>query len=253
MLILLPPSEGKTTPVAGKPLDLTSLSLPDLTPARERMLDTLVALSARKDAADVLGVGKTLADEVLRNAALLRSPTANASAIYTGVLYEALDFASLSVSARRRANRHVAIASSLFGLVRPSDKIPAYRLSGDVALANVGVVSTYWARHLSPVADAVFGSGLVVDLRSGTYAKFWKPTAPTVSVVSVRVLHEVGGVRKVVSHFNKASKGRIVRAVLEDGGVPKTAAAFADQLRDLGWKVEDGPRQSTLDVVVETL
>ena len=57
----------------------------------------------------------------------------------------------------------------------------------------------------------------------------------------------------MVSHFNKATKGRLVRALLEDGAQPATPAAFADLLRDLGWKVEEGDpgRAGTrLDVVV---
>ena len=67
-------------------------------------------------------------------------------------------------------------------------------------------------------------------------------------VATVRVLHEHQGQRKVVSHFNKATKGRIVRALLESGADPRTPARLADALRDLGWTVElDGGR---LDVVV---
>jgi hypothetical protein len=67
------------------------------------------------------------------------------------------------------------------------------------------------------------------------------------------VLHEVDGRRQVVSHFNKATKGRIVRAVLEDGGRPRTPTGLADLLRDLGWSVEVGPatpKGTRLDVVV---
>jgi cytoplasmic iron level regulating protein YaaA (DUF328/UPF0246 family) len=97
----------------------------------------------------------------------------------------------------------------------------------------------------------------VVDLRSSTYASFWRP-APDLArkVVTMRVLHEVAGTRKVVSHFNKATKGRIVRALLEDGAAPSSVARFADQLGALGWKVELGPagRHGTqLDVVVSDL
>ena len=97
----------------------------------------------------------------------------------------------------------------------------------------------------------------MVDLRSSTYASFWRP-APDLArrVVTVRVLHEVDGTRKVVSHFNKATKGRIVRALLEDGTAPGTPARFADHLVGLGWKAELGPagRHGTqLDVVVSDL
>ena len=54
-----------------------------------------------------------------------------------------------------------------------------------------------------------------------------------------------------MSHFNKATKGRIVRALLEDGTAPGTPARFADHLGALGWKVEQGGNR--LDVVVSDL
>jgi cytoplasmic iron level regulating protein YaaA (DUF328/UPF0246 family) len=84
------------------------------------------------------------------------------------------------------------------------------------------------------------------------YAAFWRP-APEVRVATVRVLHEHQGQRKVVSHFNKATKGRIVRALLESGATPSTPARLAEALRDLGWTVEEGrPGRAgvQLDVVV---
>jgi hypothetical protein len=70
------------------------------------------------------------------------------------------------------------------------------------------------------------------------------------------VLHQVGAERKVVSHFNKATKGRLVRSLLESGATPRTPGALADVIRDLGWKVELGDPAKhgrQLDVIVEEL
>ena len=258
MLILLPPSEGKTPPRRGRPLDLGTLGFPALEPHRAEMLAALVDLCTTREApvaAEVLGLGRTQIDEVHRDAGLMRAPSARADRVYSGVLYEALDLPSLDGSARRRATSWLAVTSGLFGLLRPVDRIPAYRLSGDVSLPGIGPVSTYWGRRLdSSVRDAA-GSGLVVDLRSSTYASFWRPAPDLVPrVVTVRVLHDVDGSRKVVSHFNKATKGRLVRDLLLDGAAPRTPARFADHLRVLGWKVETGPpgRHGTrLDIVVD--
>ena len=151
----------------------------------------------------------------------------------------------------------LAVTSSLFGLVRPADRIPAYRLSGDTTLPGLGPVAAVWRDALGPAVDEALGTGLLVDLRSTMYAAFWRPPADLAPrVATVRVLHESNGKRQVVSHFNKATKGRIVRAVLEHGGNPRTPAQLADLLRDLGWKVEEaGPtRKGTqLDVVVSEL
>jgi cytoplasmic iron level regulating protein YaaA (DUF328/UPF0246 family) len=260
VLILLPPSEGKAAPTRGTRLGLGSLDFPGLTDARETVLSALVELcdvTAEEDVAAagrVLGLGPTQLDQVRRNAGLLTAPTARADRIYTGVLYDALDLASLDPAARRRATRWLVIMSSLFGAVRPSDPISSYRLSGDTSLPGIGTVSTFWRRHLDATLADAAGGGLVVDLRSSTYASFWKPPAELASrVATVRVLHEVDGRRSVVSHFNKATKGRIVRALLADGRVPRTPVDLADHLGALGWTVEPqqpGRGGQQLDVVV---
>ncbi len=259
MLILLPPSEGKSTPSRGKPLDLAALSSPALGAARAEVLDALVTL-CREDpdrAATVLGLSAGQRELVERNAELLRAPTARADRIYTGVLYDALDVESLPAAAKRRATSRLGVASSLFGLVRLGDRIPSYRLSGDVSLPPLGPVAGVWREALAPVMGEAIGTGLLVDLRSGMYAAFWRP-GPDLArrTATVRVLHEHQGTRKVVSHFNKATKGRIVRALLEDGADPRTPAALASTLERLGWTVEVGAPTKTgtqLDVVVSEL
>jgi uncharacterized protein len=254
VLILLPPSEGKSAPRRGKPLDLPSLSFSVLTDPRRTVLDALVDLCrshSPEHAAEVLGLGRTQADLVEQDAVLPTAPTARADAVYTGVLYEALDPGSLSPAARRRATSWLAVASGLFGVVRPHDRIPAYRLSPQVSLPGVGTVARHWAAHLAPAVEEARGRGLVVDLRSGAYVPFWRPGRADSGVVSIRVLHEVDGRRSVVSHFNKATKGRLVRSLLEDGTAVASVTDLVEQLRDLGWLVEhDGAR---LDVVVSDL
>lgn len=257
MLILLPPSEGKSEPRRGTSLDLDRLGSPGLGAARGQVLDALLA-HCNDDpaaAATTLGLGPTQLDLVTRNANLRSAPTARADRIYTGVLYDALGFDSLSSAAKRRAATRVAVMSSLFGMVRPGDPIPAYRLSGDASLPGVGSIAGFWREHLPESIQEALGSGLLVDLRSGMYAAFWRPGPEQAKrVATVRVLHEHNGTRKVVSHFNKATKGRIVRAVLEDGAKPRTPAQFADLLRDHGWTVEEsavGAKGVQLDVVVD--
>ncbi|TNC46166.1 peroxide stress protein YaaA [Mumia zhuanghuii] len=251
MLVLLPPSEGKSLPRRGRPLDLDTLSFPALTQTRRRLGEALVDLcvSDPDKAATVLGLGPTQADAVARDAALWELPTARADAVYDGVLYAALDLDTLDPAARRRASRSLAFASALFGLLRPADRIPAYRLSGNVTLPGLGTVASQWREVLGPVVEGALGSGLLVDLRSSTYAALWKPPHEVAArTATVRVLHESDGRRTVVSHFNKATKGRLVRELLVEGAAPRTVVALAETWRDLGWTVEEHGRR--LDVVV---
>jgi uncharacterized protein len=254
VLILLPPSEGKT-PGRGRPLDLANLSLPELTAARGRILDTLVA-RCRDDpagAATMLGLGPTQTDEVAVNAALRTAPTRAAIGLYTGVLYDALDFDTLGTGAKSLLRRTTMIFSGLWGVVRLGDRIPAYRLAVGVNLPGLGGLGTFWRGEMSAAMNALAGGGLVIDLRSGVYAPMWVPA----KVATVRVLHErtVAGVtgRSVVSHFNKATKGRIVRDLAQAGARPRTVAQLVAALRDLKYTVEEPGRPGQLDVVVAEL
>lgn len=224
MLILLPPSETKSTGGSGAPLDLPGLSWPELTDVRRGIADDLVALAADRGAAmAALKLGPKLAAEVDANAELFSSPTMPALDRYTGVLFDALDAGTLSPAARSR----LAVGSALFGVVGGEDMIPKYRLSGGSKLpranAGDGAAPTMRARWGKSITGALSGGdhGLVVDLRSGTYMNLGKvPGAVTATVLTA------GG--KVVSHFNKHHKGLLARALAEAGaGVDSLGAAVA--------------------------
>ncbi|WP_377271794.1 peroxide stress protein YaaA [Peterkaempfera sp. SMS 1(5)a] len=265
MLVLLPPSEGKAASGDGGPLALEGLSLPALAPARERVLDALVALCSSGDdtrAAEVLGLSEGLRGEVARNAVLRQAPALPAGQLYTGVLYDALDLAALPPAARTAAERSLLVFSGLWGAVRITDRIPPYRCSMGVKLPPLGGLGPYWRRALDRVLPEAAGDGLVLDLRSTAYAAAWRPAAEAASrTATVRVLHEreVGGVlkRSVVSHFNKATKGRLVRDLLQAGAEPRSTGELVSALRDLKYTVEQQPapagRPVPLDVVVTQL
>jgi cytoplasmic iron level regulating protein YaaA (DUF328/UPF0246 family) len=262
VLVLLPPSEGKTAARRGKPLDLGTLSFPELTPARETVLDRLVDVASTdpESLRVALGLSERQRDEVERDAALLTAPTATAGAVYSGVLYDALDLASLDAPAKRRAQRSVVVCSALFGALRLGDRIPAYRLSGDTVLPGLGRLAPVWRDPMAAALGAAASRGLLVDLRSGAYAALWKPTGDLAGrTVAVRVLQELpDGRRTVVSHFNKATKGRLVRQWLLDGADPRDADDLADACEKAGVVAELGPRPRAgavrgLDVVVSDL
>ncbi len=265
MLVLLPPSEGKASPGCGAPLDPESLSLPGLAPARAAVLDELVELCASDEekAREVLGLSEGLRGEVSKNAQLRTAGTRPAGEIYTGVLYDALGLAGLDTAARRRAGRSLLIFSGLWGAVRIGDRIPSYRCSMGVKLPGLGALGAYWRPYMAEVMPEAAGSGLVLDLRSAAYATAWKPKGELAGrTASVRVLHSqiVDGVEKrsVVSHFNKATKGRIVRDLLVAGVAPSGPAELVEVLRGLGYVVEAEPparsgKAWSIDVVVTEL
>jgi cytoplasmic iron level regulating protein YaaA (DUF328/UPF0246 family) len=245
VLILLPPSETKHPGGDGGPLDLAALTAPALTEVRTDLVETLVKLADDVPASRAaLGLSPAQDDEIARNAALWTSPTLPALHRYTGVLYDALDVRSMTRQQRARAGRRLAVGSALFGLVRAEDPIPAYRLSAGSALPGRPTLRALWKPALSPVLAAA--DELVVDLRSGSYAAL----APVAGAVTVTVLSErPDGSRSVVSHFNKAHKGRIARLLATTTGEPDDVVRLRSLLRRAGLHVEhDGGTALTLVV-----
>jgi uncharacterized protein len=244
VLILLPPSEGKTAPASGAPLDLTALAYPELNPTRERILAALVKLSSGRPARALaaLGLSPGQAGELERNAALPSAPAAPAAEVYTGVLYERLRLPELPAEAHER----VLIASALWGVLRPGDRIPAYRMSMDAQLPRLGGLAARWRK---PLRAALPDDGLVVDLRSGAYAAAWSPRVA--ERLTVRAFTERAGQRTAVSHMVKATRGDVARILLAAPARPRDAEAVAQLVAASGRAVEltRGPGGASLDVI----
>ena len=218
---------------------MPGLSHPGLEAPRRALLAALTTLCTDEPrrALSVLGLTPNQTEEVVRNQTLGTAPTAPAWQIYTGVLYGQLSAATLTPLQRARLADQVWIASALFGFVGFSDPIPAYRLSGDATLPKVGALAGFWREHLCPLLESE--PGLIVDLRSGTYVKLAPlPASVAERAVVLRVLQKMpSGPPKLLTHFNKATKGRLVRAVAQYKGQLKTPADFAQRVAKLGMDV----------------
>jgi len=243
VLVLLPPSETKAIGGRGAPLDLDRLAHPELNPVRAKLVDALVDLSADVPASlAALGLSERQASEVRRNAELRTSPTTPALDRYTGVLYDNLDLKTLTRAERSRAAERLAVASALFGVVRGGDPIPAYRLSGGSALPSVGPLGALWRPVLGPALAGVE----VIDLRSAPYSSLAKlPHAVTVRVVT----EDAAGRRQAVSHFNKAHKGLLARAIVRSRAGANSVRSLVRIAAAAGLRLEPTGERA-LDLVV---
>lgn len=236
VIVLLPPSETKRDGGDGPPLDLDALSVPELGPLRAALVDELVTLAADRPASrQALGISASQDGEIDRNAALRTATTMPAIERYTGVLYDALDVESLRGASASRARSRLAVGSALFGLLRADDPVPAYRLSATSKLPGGQTLAARWRPLLAPVLERLADHELIVDLRSGSYAALGRlPSAVQVDVVA----EHADGRRTVVSHFNKAHKGRLARVLAASRSEPADAAAVATLARRAGMHVE---------------
>lgn len=237
MFIALPPSEGKTPPTTGPALNLDTLSfLRDDVPARaahQTVAQGLAQVSGGPHWSKVLGISERLADQAAWNLNLDTAPCAPAAEVYTGVLYDAAGLSSVNLPAAAAAGARVGIFSGLWGVVDPSDLIPAYRLAMGVSLPGIGRLATHWKPVLANTL-APWAAGLVVDCRSADYAAAWNP-GPDAEVVQIRAAQERNGVRKTITHFAKHARGVLTGHLLRRSAtaVPQDAEQVADAAAEL--------------------
>jgi cytoplasmic iron level regulating protein YaaA (DUF328/UPF0246 family) len=137
------------------------------------------------------------------------SPTP-AISVYSGVLYQALDWPSLSASAKKRASSTVVIISAKYGAITPDTRIETYKEK---------INNKVMAAPVAKVLD-VIKTDLIIDCRSSTYKSVWG--APTDITVEIKVSTVVNGVRTVVTHMSKKSRGEVTRYLLQSTVVPQT-------------------------------
>lgn len=133
-----------------------------------------------------------------------------AMAVYSGVLYQGLGWQSLSAAAKKRGEASIAIISAKYGVVRPLDRIESYKEKIDNK-----AMSAIVAERLDPIKTP-----LIIDCRSSTYKTVWK--SPPDITVEVKVSTVIDGVRTVVTHMSKKTRGEITRWLLQSRSMPKS-------------------------------
>lgn len=125
--------------------------------------------------------------------------------VYTGVLYTALGWKTLTPSQQKLAQESIVIISAKYGAVRPLDPIQPYKEK---------IVNKEMAPKVAQVLDAI-ESELIIDCRSSTYQTVWQ--SPTEKTIEVKVFTLVDGQKKVITHMSKKTRGEVTRHILENG------------------------------------
>lgn len=205
------------------------------------------------NAAKVLGISVGQREWIEANAELADAPTAAAHEVYTGVLYQSLNYPGLPRAAAARADEQVWVCSALYGVVRLGEPIAAYRLTGGTTLPGLPRPSELWQAPITEViADA--DPDLVLDLRSGAYTSLWQPPeAWQPKVVTGKVWQlDRNGRRTSLSHHNKATKGLLTAALMRQSREISTPRALLGAAQRTGeghsWRAELRGRQ--LDIVL---
>lgn len=229
--ILLPPSEGKAAggcdaqawaDIIGNP---AVNAFTKLDPRRRALMAKLRSVQNREPTSalqKLFGVkGEALATAIATNQRLPDGPLLPASARYTGVMYDFMDVAGLAPPARAAFDANTVIFSGLWGMLRPTDLIPDYKLKMDAQLPRIGNVARHWRPQISTALRKTVRGQVVWDLLPGAHAHAWDSKGGQVARWQVKFVERVekdGTVQyRAITHWSKALKGALVRFICAEG------------------------------------
>jgi cytoplasmic iron level regulating protein YaaA (DUF328/UPF0246 family) len=128
--------------------------------------------------------------------------------VYTGVLYAALGWSTLTKAQQQLGQSCIAIISAKYGVVRPMDLIEPYKEK---------INNKKMADQVSLVLDGA-ESELIIDCRSSTYQGVWQ--SPVAITVEIKVFTKTDGVKKVITHMSKKTRGEVTHHILKSTKVP---------------------------------
>jgi len=136
---------------------------------------------------------------------IFSSPLMYAIERYKGVAYEYLHYASLDKDAQTYLKQNTIIFSNLYGAISGGDTIANYKVKQGNKIGDIEP-DRFYKDRFSYQLDLYFNNDDILDLRAGYYDKFYKPNKP---YTTLKFLKD----GKVVSHWAKAYRGLVLRAV----------------------------------------
>jgi hypothetical protein len=237
IFILIPPSEAKA-PGGSSTAKFGTFdgALGDVRAQVIGALAELVSTGTNDSCEKTLRVRGPLLERALASTNLLvarRAPLLPAWRRYSGVVWSALDPATLTIAQRRA----MLIPSGLYGVTSGNDLIADYRLKMDTSLAPLGNMARFWRPHVTSALVNRIGKSVVINLLPKEHEASidWTALEAECDVIKFTFAHSDG--RGAVGHSAKAVKGVLARKLLDDG------------LRDLesfefdGWRIRRSGEQ----------
>lgn len=246
--ILLPPAEGKQeggNPFAPDMFDYRTSNTFNyfhaLNPERRKLIDHLHSVIKDGDAnlETLFGVkDKALEAAIEANLNIYNAPLISALDRYSpGVMYQAMDFPGLPTGAQRRLLEEGIIFSGLFGLLRPDDLIPMYKLKMDANVPGLGKMSAYWKDMLSQQLNETLKGRFVWNFLPGVHEDAWTNEVTYDAMIRVKFFRRPRKSDELnpVTHGVKPLRGKLVNFIVRE-----TVEALDEFLFE--WRHPDGYR-----------
>lgn len=221
MLILLSPA---------KTLDMSPVDVPAQEPRLLKDTKALAGLLKKKSRAKLQGlmhISENLADLNYQRYQEFTLPLTAENAkpaifAFRGDVYQDLEADSFSPEELALADRQIRILSGLYGLLRPTDLMQAYRLEMGTRLKNRRGNNLYdfWGDRITKLLNedlAEENETLVLNLASQEYFKSVNVKKLKARLLTIHFKEEKSGAFRVVAFNAKRARGRLANLITREG------------------------------------
>lgn len=190
-----------------------------------QLVDILQALSS-EEIGELMGISRNLSDLNYERFQVWQKEhhETNSKACifaFNGDVYEGLDATRLSLEDLEFCNQHLRILSGMYGLLKPSDLIQAYRLEMGIKLKNSKGATLYefWKDKItnaliSEIKEA--GTTHLIKLSSDEYSKAIDFKRINIPVIVPTFKEEKNGKLQFVSFYAKRARGLMTRYIMQN-------------------------------------
>jgi cytoplasmic iron level regulating protein YaaA (DUF328/UPF0246 family) len=198
-----------------------------------RLLDDTQALAAvlrkksRADIQDLMHVSEKLADLNHSRFQEFSLPFSAENAkpaglAFKGDVYQDLEADTFTEAEFEFANQQIRILSGLYGVLRPSDLMQAYRLEMGTKLKNRRGKNLYefWGDRITKVLNqdlAEQDGDLILNLASKEYFKSVQPDKLNGRLLTVNFKDEKDGKFRIIAFNAKRARGRMANLITKEG------------------------------------
>ena len=138
---------------------------------------------------------------------------------FNGDVYDGIDASSINTSNHEKLQNSLRILSGLYGILKPFDKIKAYRLEMGTKISINGSKNLYdfWKENVTnSLIDEINENDIIVNLASNEYFSVIDKSLIPNTIVTPQFKDFKNGKLKIISFYAKKARGLMTRFLIDN-------------------------------------
>lgn len=228
-ILLLPPSEAKIdnlhqSTIYSKAREKNSF--PGLKRARGSLYRHLIEFleySNLAESSKALELKGIHLDKAIRSDLnLMKASTLPAIHRYAGIMFKYIDYHGMNQKQKTNFNENVLFIDGMFGIIKPMDLIPDYKLKINSPIPGLNIVK-FWKRELEKTLEREFYGKIIIDLLPDAHRRVLpqreestvnrKPCTVDWGYYKIVFGEVINGNMRNAGHFSKKLKGEFINFI----------------------------------------